>query len=326
MTVIKDVVLYFRTAFGIDVTPACWKEGQDLPFFMRELYIFHEISLLGKPCIVFVPRGNEEIPSGAVVKHFKQLQAKWRGLCIYARSNISPYHRRRLIEHRIPFVVPNNQLYFPDLGIDLTEHFQKERASIKILSPPTQAVIIYALCHGKATFLPSELAKELHYTRMTMTRAFDELKSLGIGDISQKGKERRLYFRQNLPELWKQVKSLMSSPVKKSVWLRQNNKSREMIDKFGLTSGVSALAQYSMLNHPLLPVYAIDIKAWKKERVQEVSSSEEADVQIELWSYNPKLFENEGLVDPFSLYLSLHEMKDERVEAALEKLLEDNLC
>ena len=326
VTVIKELDTYLAKVLGIEVKPTHWNGGQDLPFFMRELYFFHEITLLGKPCIVFVPRGNDEISSGALVKHFKQLQAKWKGLCIYARSTISSYNRRRLIEHRIPFVVPNTQLYFPDLGIDLTEHFQKERASIKILSPPTQAVIIYALFRIKHTSLPSELAKELHYTRMTMTRALDELKSLGIGEISQQGKERRLSFRQSRKALWKQVMSLMSNPVKKRIWLRQNNKSREMVDKFGLISGLSALAERSMLNLPVLPVYAMDIKAWKKEYLQEVSSPEEADVQIELWSYNPKLFEKNGLIDPFSLYLSLQDMKDERVEAALEKLIEDNTC
>ena len=71
---------------------------------MRELYAFYEISLFGRPCVVFVPRKNEEIASGALVKHFKQLQAKWTGVCIYARTTISSSNRRRLIEHRVPFV------------------------------------------------------------------------------------------------------------------------------------------------------------------------------------------------------------------------------
>jgi DNA-binding MarR family transcriptional regulator len=325
MPLINDLALYLGTALGVEIKLKKWN-GQDLPFFMRELYAFYEISLLGKPCIVFVPRGNDEISSGALVKHFKQLHAKRTGLCIYARATISSYNRRRLIEQRIPFVVPNNQMYLPDMGIDLTEHFRKERASIKILSPPTQTVIIYALFHGKATFLPSELAKELRYARMTMTRALDELKSLGIGEISQHGKERRVYFMPDKNALWKQVKPLMRNPVKKCLWLRQNNKSRDLIDKFGLISGLSALAHCSMLNQPALPVYAMDIKAWKKECAQEVSSPEEAAVQLELWSYNPKLFEKNGLVDPFSLYLSLQDIKDERVEAALEKLIEENIC
>jgi hypothetical protein len=119
----------------------------------------------------------------------------------------------------------------------------------------------------------------------------------------------------------------MCNPVKKRVWLRQNNKSREMIEKFGLISGLTALANYSMLNQPVIPVYAMDIKAWKKTgAIQEVSSEEEADAQLELWSYNPKLFAQDGLVDPFSLYLSLQDVKDERVEAALEKLIEKETC
>lgn len=260
MTLIKELALYLGSALGIEVKLKKWN-GQDLPFFMRELYTFYEISLLGKPCVVLVPRGNDEISSGALVKHYKQLQAQWAGLCIYARATISSYNRRRLIEHRVPFVVPNNQMYLPDMGIDLTEHFRKERASIKILSPPTQTVIIYALFHSKTTFLPSELAKELHYTRMTMTRALDELKFLGIGEISQHGKERRLSFRQNKTDFWKLVKPLLYNPVKKRVWLRQNDNSKKMIEKWGVISGMTALAHCSMLNPPMHPMYAMNIKA-----------------------------------------------------------------
>lgn len=324
MTLIKELEKYFRETLGIEIRAKSWVGERDLPFFLRELYVFYEIVLLRRPCVVIVPRGNIEITSSTLAKHFKQLQAKWTGLCIYIRAAISSYTRRRLIENHIPFAIPYNQMYLPDMGIDFREHFLKERTHIKILSPATQAVIIYALTHNKPTSTPSELANELQYTSMTMTRALDELESLGIGEISHQGKERRWSVRETRKALWEKIKPFMCNPVKKRVWLRQNSKSREIIEK-GFVSGLTALARLTMLNQPLHPVYAIDMKDWKKSGIEELPSVEGADVQLELWSYNPKLLTKGDMVDPFSLYLSLQDNKDERIEAALEKLIEKEL-
>ena len=44
--------------------------------------------------------------------------------------------------------------------------------------------------------------------------------------------------------------------------------------------------------------------------------------EIEVWWYPPALFAERGIVDPFSLYLSLKADHDERTEAALEEMME----
>ena len=44
-------------------------------------------------------------------------------------------------------------------------------------------------------------------------------------------------------------------------------------------------------------------------------------VELELWDYDPGLFSNNGHVDLLSLYASLKEETDERVEQALEEVL-----
>jgi len=48
----------------------------------------------------------------------------------------------------------------------------------------------------------------------------------------------------------------------------------------------------------------------------------EAGYELEVWSYSPGLFANGKIVDPFSLYLSLRDIKDERIESAMEKMME----
>jgi hypothetical protein len=43
---------------------------------------------------------------------------------------------------------------------------------------------------------------------------------------------------------------------------------------------------------------------------------------LQVWRYDPKVLEVDGMVDPFSLYLSFHGETDERIEMALEDMLE----
>lgn len=314
--VLKDY-LFDVLALQIKIRP--WKNGDTLPFFLGNSYDFYELSLFEHSCLLMCPKENVEVTPALARKHWEQVQKKWKGLCIYSQPIISAYNRKRLIGHRVPFIIPGNQMYLPDLGIDLYEHFRKSyNQSIKSVSPATQTVIIYALLHGSREGLtPSELAQKLDYTLMTMTRSFDELQSVNLGEIIRQGKERRWYFRWDKHELWEQAKSFLRSPIKNRTWLTQKQP--------GMIAGLSALSHFSDLNEPFLPVLAIGPAQWKtlkKSGIEEVPSAEGALIELEIWHYNPNLFAQDGIVDPFSLYLSLEKREDERIETALEKMME----
>ena len=45
--------------------------------------------------------------------------------------------------------------------------------------------------------------------------------------------------------------------------------------------------------------------------------------RIEIWKYDPKLLSHTGTVDKLSLYLSLKDNDDERVQIELDNLLND---
>jgi hypothetical protein len=76
----------------------------------------------------------------------------------------------------------------------------------------------------------------------------------------------------------------------------------------------------------LQPIYALGGDEWKalKQRgaFLKAASAEPGTVELELWRYAPDLFASHGRVDRLSLYLSLRETRDERVEAALEQMME----
>jgi len=55
------------------------------------------------------------------------LQARQQADLIYVRAQVTAYNRKRLIEQKVPFIVPGNQMYLPMLAIDLREHFRRIR-------------------------------------------------------------------------------------------------------------------------------------------------------------------------------------------------------
>ncbi len=316
---IEELETYLQEVLPVRVKIRPWKKERELPLFLGDSYHFYEMSLFDHSCLLMVIKENIEVTPAVIQKHWQLVQKKWKDLCIYSQSAISAHNRKRLIEHRVPFIVPRNQMYLPDLGLDLREHFRKPLShSIKSFSPATQAVVIYALLHKSMERLtPSELAKELGYTLMTMSRAFDEFQAANLGEVIKKGKERWWYFKGNKLELWEQAKPFMKSPIKYRIWLGQKK-------TFAL-AGLSALSHSSMLNTPSVPVFAVSFDQWKslkKSGIKQLPSSDGALIELEIWSYDPNLFMKDGIIDPFSLYLCLKENKDERIETALEEMME----
>lgn len=306
---------YLYETLGLKVKMHPWKQKDALPFYILNFYDFYETALLNQQCLFVIATQVEEITPATIKKHLEIVAQKSDRVCIFVQKTTTSYNRKRLIERRIPFIIPGNQMYLPQSGIDFREYFLKRKILKKYMSPATQVVIIHALLQGiDNRYTPTELSKKLGYTSMTMSRAFDELETMELGKVSREGKERWLHFEGKKSELWKNSKSLMKNPVKKRVWVKGR--------KPKVQAGLSALAKVSMLVPPSIPVHAVCFKDWKKLKLNELPDSEGATFELEIWHYNPALFVNKGLVDSFSLYLSLQEHEDERIEEVLKEEME----
>lgn len=219
--IIHDFERHLKDTLNIAVVPKEWGDVDGLPFFLRDLYTFVQTSLMGTPCLLMVARDKAEQTPAIIRKQMLQVQAKWDGEVIYLCPSVSAYNRKRLIEQKVPFVVPGNQMYLPMLGIDLREHFRQVRAvAPNKFSPSTQAVVLYALLNGPwDNYTPSRLAKELGYSIMTLTRAFDELESIGLAEVVTEGREKMLRLSEGKIVLWKRAREFMRSPVKKRIFI-----------------------------------------------------------------------------------------------------------
>ncbi len=324
-SLLKAIKHYLEEIFGLKFHLSLWEPTKNLPFILLDLYEFYTITLPGKECLLMVALESDAISPGTLRKHIDLLNEIAGMPCIYASASCSSYSSKRLIEKRVQFIIPNQRIYLPALGIDWLESYEgcKKHLPREGIAPSTQAVVIYALMHQEDEFfIPLHLAKALFYSPMTMTRALNEFESFKLGKIVRKGKERQLHVAKNRLELWTKAMPHMGNPVSKRFLLKANGDEINQIEKLGILAGLSALSKRSMLAGPTTPVYAVSQLTWKQlEKLEQVPHEEDATIEIEVWSYDPGLFATGESVDPFSLYLSLQKYKDERIETALEELM-----
>lgn len=316
--VVEGVKDYLRDALKINIEAKFWKSRNSLPIFLLDYYDFYEVWLLGTRCLLLISREDENPAPGTIRKHLDHIQKQWDSPIIYVQLTISSYNRKRLIEQHIPFIVPGNQMYLPQFGIDLREYFKKiHNKKSDAFSPSTQTVVIYALLNETSEKLTSSgLASKLEYTLMTITRAFHELEIAGLGKFYQEGRERS-WIIPDKRLLWEQAKKNLRSPVRKRIWLKAG--------PFKISAGLSALSHFSQITPPSIPVFAIGVKQWEQRNlfnIEELPIADEAALELEIWNYNPELFAKNGVIDPFSLYLTLEVNGDPRVELALEEMME----
>jgi DNA-binding MarR family transcriptional regulator len=320
---LRDVTDYLGHAAGLAVEPRPWRGEDHLPRFLQDRYDFHEIQLLGTPCLLMLDRHDHDVPPATVRKHIDQVHRRWGGPVALVRRAVAAYNRKRLIEQGVPFIVPGNQMYLPPLGIDLREHYRKRQVERPQLRPSSQAVLIHMLLHDDEEFGLAGLASALGYSAMTVSRGLDELQTARLVDSYKHGRERRVHLADPKRELWQRAQPYLRDPVQRRHWALPSNR----CGLPGPRAGLAALADYSDLADPHNPVVALSRDDWsanqQRDALREVEAPERDAMQVEVWTYQPRLFASDGLVDRLSLYLSLRETDDERIESALETMMQN---
>jgi phosphoribosylformylglycinamidine (FGAM) synthase PurS component len=207
----------------------------------------------------------------------------------------------------------------------------KTRQKNETLLPSAQFLLIYHIIHRyqkwKLEEHPfKEIAHKLGYTPMAITNAIDNLKYHELIDVKGE-KEKFIRFRNERNELWNIAyqQNLLVNPVIKTVYVDEKPK-----DHFLLQSNASALPEYTDLNPSRQEYFAIEKTVFyglQKSNALAKLNENEGRYALEVWKYNPltlvdELQNDRAVVDPLSLYLSVKDSIDERIEMALEQILE----
>jgi len=123
---LQELERYVHDALGATVKTAPWRGAGNLPQVLRERYKFAQAELLGLRAfssLIPNPRSSRQQRYASTWTCSGRQQAD----LIYVRAQVTAYNRKRLIEQKVPFIVPSNQMYLPLLAIDLREHFRRIR-------------------------------------------------------------------------------------------------------------------------------------------------------------------------------------------------------
>lgn len=239
-------------------------------------------------------------------------------------ETLTKNNRNAYVKHHIPFMMIPAQIYLPFLGILFSKKFTgAEGSALLQLTANAQMILLYLLYNKQADYTKKELAVILGLDPVYVTRGTKELVSRGFIAEKRKGRSVEVGLAIDSKELFNVVNSALSSPVSDVIYVRKT----EDVTGLPKASGF-ALSEISMLNPPEIAVYA----CFKKSRIvvdkfeiaDEPGWEKPSDIcKVELWNYDPaKLCEN-GIVDKLSLYASLKDTKDPRVQGELENVLEE---
>ena len=310
---------YLKDNIDNQIIIKTWDDAIKIPIFLRSIYKFYTMQILGNLCILL-----EIIDEGPgidiIKKHINRIERITNHQIVLYYKEITRYRRKSLIENNIPFVIEDGQIFLPFLGLHLKKIDDSVQKEIKKFTPSAQIAYLYFFYNKDTAINITDFSGIFGLTLMTASRALNELYNAKLLTYEIGGKTGRSkeYSRISNHDYFEKGSVLLNSPIKKVVYVKK-------APKESYVSGLEALAELSMLNPPNYKVRAIyegylnskDLEIIKNEDI----IKDEKLVELQIWRYNPKLFAKEDTVDKVSLYASLKEENDERIEQALEEVL-----
>ena len=297
--------------------------AKDLPVYITTRRSLFRMSYHEFEFILVKVSEKEKFGVVALEKQAKIISEKYGIPVAFEFNNVTRPQRDSLLERNIPFISESGQLYLPFLGMALSDSFvrNKEIQTDKMM-PVTQALFLYLLYFGKNNpILKKDAAEALGVAKTSITRGSDQLDAMGLIEQESCGKECRMHTSGNGRELFEKAKPYLINPIQHTVTTEIDNS----FLSFPL-SGESALSKKTMLNEPKIPVRAVYKGRKDIKNLQDIDVRWNTDknvIHLELWKYDPTLYENNGVVDPVSLYMCFENNVDERIEGAIKDYLED---
>ena len=240
-------------------------------------------------------------------------------------SKLSDIEKKQLLQARVPFVDFKGNLFFPPLGLVLNAN--DDVVASKELTPSEQLTwIAFLLTKGQKVVDVDILSQVTGLPNSTIYRCLRTFKTL-----DWLNKPNKLYtYTASKKELFLKSESYLFNPIKKRLLLPDVDlKNIKSVSSRLLYGGTYALSYLTFLaESDENSSYVISQRQFNKLSLPLSQHVLEGKV-LEIWRYRPFVSEfwngfkenqDRQFVDPISLYLTLKEDDDPRVEEEIEVL------
>lgn len=271
------------------------------------LYLF---DLDGNNILLLQNKENTEYSPGQKKKISERIKEILGIPSAFYFESLPTFQRDRIVAQGVYFIVSNKFAFLPNL---YANRILRKSLSQELLLPSAQYLLLYHLQATNINNLTiSDLAKTTPYKYSTLAKALQHLKEKGLLDIHKgKNSDNIIHIDTNRSVLWEKAKPFLSSPIKRIGYLSQPFSE-------GFIGGITALAHYSMLSSEKVPTKVLT----SINNLPLLPYEEEQ--RIEIWKY-PPINPQKGYVDKLSLYLSLLNDKDPRIEKELEIMINQTI-
>lgn len=312
-----------NSIFGISFQIEKINSIKGLPVYMSSNRTFYKFTNEESSFLLVKLSESEKFGAVALKKQQKQYEEKTNMSVAYWFEFVTRAQRDSLIKHHIAFIAGDKQLYLPFLGVALENSFRKKQEiQSEKMMPVTQTLFLYLLYEcSNQKIMKKQAAEYLNVTRTSITRASEQLEKMGLISQEMNGKECYMWTAASGYELFQKAKKYLINPVQK-IYMTENCNAIQAMP----VAGESALAMQSMINPSRIECFAMDKSLEKEYSFEKLDERWEEDkklVQVEFWKYDPKKFSKNNMVDVVSLYMSLKDVKDERIEEALDEMMEE---
>ena len=313
---------YLKYTLGLHVSVRTWNDSNTLPDELKKEKEYSLLEICGIVCLV-ITVGKLEFQLSVFEREREELRKYCKYPFVLCFDRITSYQRKCLIESGQSFIVPDNQLYMPFLGIALQEHFKAQPVAGTQMTAMAQYILLFFLYEQADTYHSKmEISEQLDISLMNVSRGVQELEELGLVTTKKKGRSSMVTAVCDKENLYQCAIPYLRNPVQKRLYVKTEQWLLELP-----RAGREALHALDITTDET----QIFVRAIEKKRyldcVEDIVIVDPAwdtrtdYMELEVWRYDPGRFTEESIVDSFSLALSLEGEEEEAMKLNINKLL-----
>lgn len=309
-----------------EIRPADGPKG--LPFYISQGKAFHEIHVLGGRFLLVSYVGASSLRWQTQKKILDQIELNTNMPVALGFDVLNETQRKGLVQAKIPYV-STSSFFLPFLGIayrkqrkTFSKNNQKKNITLPKLTASAQAFFLFMMYKVKKSKISkSEAARQNNLTPMSVSRYCRELLDRGLINETKEGNSTLISCSEMGRMLFDKALPYLDSPIKKEIILFPSQTFKSLPK-----AGETALSEVSMMAPPKESLAACGPHAnLAKEKglaIENLGFFKNSFVRLQIWKYDPAPFAMDGRIDIVSLYLSLRDSPNERVQACLKEMLE----